>query len=187
MKSCSFFLGLMLVCASQVALADESPVVVSSQESALAVPAAAFAPSPAEVAVEAPAPVVAYQSEVQRGIASWYGPRFHGRRTASGEVYDMHALTAAHPFLPFGTLLRVRNLISGKIVDVRVNDRGPHVARRVIELSKAAAAVRGLHEPGGGTPPVALSILEAVGLEGRASVSKRLARSASRGTSPAHR
>ncbi len=76
---------------------------------------------------------------VEEGIASWYGPRFHGRRTASGEVFDMHRLTAAHPWLPFGTVVRVTNLENGLSVVVRINDRGPFVKGRIIDLSYAAA------------------------------------------------
>ena len=76
---------------------------------------------------------------VEEGIASWYGPKFHGRRTASGEVFDMHRLTAAHPWLPFGTIVKVTNLENGLSVVVRINDRGPFVKGRIIDLSYAAA------------------------------------------------
>jgi rare lipoprotein A len=82
--------------------------------------------------------------EVERGQASWYGPRFHGRRTASGERYDQHAMTAAHKTLPFGTLVRVRSLVTGKEVDVRVTDRGPFVRGRIIDVSRAAAEALGM-------------------------------------------
>jgi rare lipoprotein A len=82
--------------------------------------------------------------EIERGRASWYGPRFHGRRTASGETFNMHDLTAAHKTLPFGTRVRVRNLANGREVAVRINDRGPHVRGRVIDLSRAAAQQIGL-------------------------------------------
>ena len=78
--------------------------------------------------------------EVERGSASWYGPGFHGRRTASGERYDMHALTAAHKTLPFGTMVRVKSLVNGREVLVRITDRGPFARNRVIDLSRAAAA-----------------------------------------------
>lgn len=98
--------------------------------------------------------------ELQRGIASWYGQRFHGRRTASGETYDMHALTAAHPTLPFGTIVRVRSLVNGREVDVRINDRGPHIRRRIIDLSRAAAHALGLLEAGAGVKPVVISLPE---------------------------
>lgn len=81
---------------------------------------------------------------LQRGLASWYGPGFHGRLTANGERYDMHDLTAAHKTLPFGTEVLVRNPRNGKEVVVRINDRGPFVAGRVIDLSKAAAQAVGI-------------------------------------------
>ncbi|WP_367181171.1 septal ring lytic transglycosylase RlpA family protein [uncultured Ramlibacter sp.] len=96
--------------------------------------------------------------EIGRGIASWYGPRFHGRRTASGERFDMHALTAAHPSLPFGTVVRVRSLVNGREVEVRINDRGPHIKQRVIDLSRAAAKSLGLLDSGAGTKPVLISL-----------------------------
>jgi rare lipoprotein A len=96
--------------------------------------------------------------EIGRGIASWYGPRFHGRRTASGERFDMHALTAAHPSLPFGTVVRVRSLVNGREVEVRINDRGPHIQRRVIDLSRAAAKSLGLLDSGAGTKPVLITL-----------------------------
>lgn len=75
----------------------------------------------------------------QRGIASWYGRKFHGKRTASGETYDMYAMTAAHPTLPIPSYVRVRHVASGREVIVRVNDRGPFHANRIIDLSYAAA------------------------------------------------
>jgi len=73
------------------------------------------------------------------GIASWYGKEYHGRNTSNGEVYNMYALTAAHPTLPFHTLVRVTNLENGKGVEVRINDRGPFVEGRVIDLSYTGA------------------------------------------------
>ena len=85
---------------------------------------------------------------MQRGIASWYGPGFHGRRTANGERYDMNALTAAHPSLPFGTLVEVRNARTGRGVTVRINDRGPFAKQRIIDLSFAAAREIGVVERG---------------------------------------
>ncbi|MDR7093321.1 septal ring lytic transglycosylase RlpA family protein [Hydrogenophaga laconesensis] len=88
--------------------------------------------------------------EIARGLASWYGERFHGRRTASGEVFDMNQLTAAHKTLPFGTLVRVRHIGTGKEVTVRINDRGPHVPGRIIDLSRAAASTLGIVQSGVG-------------------------------------
>lgn len=84
----------------------------------------------------------------ERGIASWYGPRFHGRRTACGERYDMNELTAAHPSLPFGTRVGVRNTRTGREVIVRINDRGPFKKNRIIDLSYAAARELGVVGPG---------------------------------------
>jgi rare lipoprotein A len=81
---------------------------------------------------------------VETGIASWYGPNFHGKKTSSGEVYDKEQLTAAHRTLAFGTYLRVLNLDNGSSVVVRVNDRGPFAKNRVIDLSEAAARIIGM-------------------------------------------
>ena len=86
------------------------------------------------------APAKSPGAEIGRGKASWYGPGFHGRRTANGERFDMNDLTAAHRTLPFGTRVRVRNTQNGLEVVVRINDRGPRVRDRIIDLSKAAAA-----------------------------------------------
>ena len=82
------------------------------------------------------------------GIASWYGPTFHGKDSASGEVFDEMAMTAAHPTLPIPSLVRVTNLENGKTVVVRLNDRGPFVDDRLIALSKAAGAALDLHGKG---------------------------------------
>ncbi|HEY6322484.1 MAG TPA: septal ring lytic transglycosylase RlpA family protein, partial [Thermoanaerobaculia bacterium] len=96
-------------------------------------------------------------SPVTRGMASWYGTQFDGRRTANGERYDMHKLTAAHPNLPFGTLVQVTNVENGRQVVVRINDRGPFGRRRVIDLSYAAA--RELRMVGPGTAQVELAVI----------------------------
>src|SRR6266403_2979606 len=94
----------------------------------------------------------------QTGIASWYGPGFHGHATTSGEIYDQDDLTAAHPNLPLGTRCRVTNLDTGRFVDVRINDRGPFVKGRAIDLSYAAARAIGVLGPG--TAPVRIEIVE---------------------------
>ena len=86
----------------------------------------------------------------QRGVASWYGKRFHGQKTASGETYDMYAMTAAHPILPIPSYARVTSVRSGKQVIVRINDRGPFHSGRVIDLSYAAAYRLGLIGTGSG-------------------------------------
>jgi len=85
---------------------------------------------------------------IERGVASWYGPGFHGNRTASGERYDMNAMTAAHPTLPFGTVVEVRNVATGQAARVRINDRGPFAKGRIIDLSRAAAKAVGVFGPG---------------------------------------
>ena len=89
-------------------------------------------------------PSVASEQPVQYGNASWYGKAFHGKKTASGESYDMNEFTGAHRNLPFGTKVKVRNLRNGKEVIVEVNDRGPFIKSRVIDLSRAAAKSIGL-------------------------------------------
>ena len=76
---------------------------------------------------------------LQTGVASWYGPNFHGKATANGEVFNMNDFTAAHRTLPFNTVVQVRNLDNGEYVNVRINDRGPYVDNRVIDLSRRAA------------------------------------------------
>ena len=85
---------------------------------------------------------------VEEGIASWYGIPFDGHRTSSGEVYNMHQRTAAHRTLPFGSVVRVTNLSNGKQTEVRINDRGPFVTNRVIDLSLSAAEAIGMIGPG---------------------------------------
>ena len=82
------------------------------------------------------------------GLASWYGPYFHGRQTATGEIFDQNELTAAHPSLPFGTFLKVTNLLNGKSVVVRVNDRGPYFDNRILDLSNRAARCIGSDDKG---------------------------------------
>nr|WP_144054406.1 septal ring lytic transglycosylase RlpA family protein [Pleurocapsa sp. PCC 7319] len=91
------------------------------------------------------------------GQASWYGPGFHGRLTASGEVYNQNALTAAHPSLGFGTRVKVRNLNNGRSVVLRINDRGPYAQGRVIDVSAAAAQSLGMISSG--VAPVEVTIL----------------------------
>ncbi len=89
-------------------------------------------------------PITDDQPYVERGLASWYGKKFHGRRTASGEPYDMYAMTAAHPTLPIPSYVRVSNPKNGKSVIVRINDRGPFHSTRVIDLSYTAALKLGV-------------------------------------------
>ncbi len=95
----------------------------------------------------------------QQGTASWYGRQFHGRRTSNGEVYDMYGISAAHKTLPFGTVVRVHNLHNDQQLDVRINDRGPFVKNRIIDLSYGAAQKLGVVGPG--TAPVEIVVLAA--------------------------
>jgi rare lipoprotein A len=85
---------------------------------------------------------------IQKGLASWYGSDFHGRRTSNGERYDMHSLTAAHKTLPMDTVLLVKNVENGKKTVVRINDRGPYMGGRIIDLSYTAARALGLMKNG---------------------------------------
>lgn len=167
--------GLLVACASPVPLqegANPAPGSMAagrpsvppptSAAPAPAVPARAGAsattavptegaPTPAEagaVSVAATGVSAAPDQPLARGLASWYGPKFHGRRTASGERYDMHGLTAAHKTLPFGTRVRVRSVQTGKEVVVRINDRGPYKRSRIIDLSLGAITALGLRHRG---------------------------------------
>lgn len=88
------------------------------------------------------------EATTQTGMASWYGPGFQNKKTASGERYDQNAMTAASRTLPLGTRVRVTNLKNEKTVEVTINDRGPYVGDRIIDLSKAAARKLGLLNPG---------------------------------------
>lgn len=115
---------------------------------------------PLEDVIDRPTPPASPQLAVASattGIASWYGPGFHGRRSASGEIFNQNALTAAHRTLPFGTQVRVTNLHTQQQVVVRINDRGPFSHNRVIDLSAAAARAIGLHISGVG--PVRVEVL----------------------------
>lgn len=97
------------------------------------------------------------EGNIQEGIASWYGSDFHGKPTSSKEIYDMHDLTAAHNTLPFGTHVEVTNLNNSKSVTVRINDRGPFVEGRIMDLSYAAA--KSLDMIDSGVVPVRLEVL----------------------------
>ncbi|NEO30134.1 MAG: septal ring lytic transglycosylase RlpA family protein [Symploca sp. SIO3C6] len=111
-----------------------------------------------KVGQRTPIPLKQTRSQM-RGIASWYGPGLHGRRSASGERFNQHAMTAAHRSLPFGTHVRVTNLNNGRSVVVRINDRGPFTRGRVIDLSAAAAGALRMKQAG--TAPVQVEIVRA--------------------------
>ncbi len=120
-----------------------------------------FANSPYEVFGRTYVPVRGAGGFRQRGVASWYGRRYHGQRTSSGETYDMYAMTAAHPTLPIPSYVRVTNVANGKSVVVRVNDRGPFHSDRVIDLSYVAAYKLGYVQAGS-----ALVDIESLAAEG---------------------
>lgn len=132
-KAC---LALLLMIAGAVACSKKKP--------APRVPAAPSAEAP-------------HIGWTERGIASWYGNPYHGRATASGEIYDMEQFTAAHRTLPFGAIVRVASQTNGKRVEVRINDRGPFFDSRVIDLSRAAA--RAINLIGPGTAPVQVELI----------------------------
>lgn len=108
----------------------------------------------------------------QVGIASWYGELFHGRYTANGEIYDMAALSAAHPTLPLPTYARVTNLANGRSIVVRVNDRGPYAHNRIIDLSQRSAQLLGFHNRG--TAPVRVTYVGKASLNGDDSYERRV-------------
>lgn len=106
------------------------------------IPPIAKIPSPPET--EQAPPATSQPTMMETGVASWYGPKFHGKLTASGEVFNQEKFTAAHQTLPWGSRVKVTNLANGKSVDVRINDRGPFGKGRIIDVSRAAARVLGI-------------------------------------------
>ncbi|MGC1453815.1 MAG: septal ring lytic transglycosylase RlpA family protein [Nitrospirota bacterium] len=125
----------------------------------------ALVAAPAEVPVSAPAPVLQPKSKPKNiysetGIAAWYGKDLHGKKTASGEVFDMYGLSAAHRTLPFGTVVNVTNLDNFKSIEVRINDRGPFLKSRFLDLSYGAAKALGFVSLG--TARIRIETLDAV-------------------------
>ena len=119
------------------------------QADALLSRAAATLPPSAPAATVTPASLAPKRTtDLLHGVASWYGGVFNGRKTASGELYDMNAMTACHPTLPFGTVVRVKNLKTKQTVDVRITDRGYLYRGRIIDLSFAAAKKISMIKPG---------------------------------------
>lgn len=116
------------------------------------------------------------------GVASWYGKLFHGRLTANGEVYDMHALTAAHPTLPLPSYVHVTNLENGHDIIVRVNDRGPYAHNRIIDMSREAARVLGFEHRG--TAKVRVRYLGPAPISGDDSYEQKFLRSKYKVTRP---
>lgn len=102
---------------------------------------------------------------VEEGVASWYGQDFHGKRTANGERYDMNAVTAAHPTLPLPSIVKVTNLDNGRVLSVRVNDRGPFHSKRIIDLSRRSAQLLGFYEAGTARVRVEIDAQESLDLK----------------------
>jgi len=120
-------------------------------------------------------PTVVHKGDTFDGVASWYGPDFHGKQTSNGEQYDMYAATAAHKTLPMNTIVRVTNRRNGLQTVVRINDRGPFVANRIIDLSNKAA--RDIDMVGSGTADVHLEVLGFAGKGERSIPSEEMLRS----------
>ena len=154
LRAVAFVAALVLpASASAPALAESgrSDAFTAGFAEIAATRASAFTPAPHAVditAIEPPVEAEPAASAIAGGVASYYGRRFHGRRTASGETFDMHELTAAHRSLPFGSKVRVTNPANGRSVVVRINDRGPFHGGRVIDVSRSAAERLGLIGPG---------------------------------------
>lgn len=141
-------LGIAPLAASSAATPADGAVPL---ETSTAASDAAAAIVPLTEPASAPVEAEPLATPLGSGTASYYGRRFHGRRTASGEPFDMGAMTAAHRSLPFGSLVRVTNPANGRSVTVRINDRGPFARGRVIDVSRAAAEELGLIAPGHAT------------------------------------
>ncbi len=144
-------LALALLCLAVAAMAGCGKRSVSGTQ--VTSPPATTAPSapgtkPYTVMGQTYYPLQSGHGYVEEGVASWYGKDFHGKKTANGEVYDMHGMTAAHKVLPFGTQLRVTNLDNNRTIVVRVNDRGPFVANRIIDLTRTGAEQLDMIGPG---------------------------------------
>jgi rare lipoprotein A len=141
-------------CAHRTTVSTQPPAPVPSSQPVPSGPA----PSPPSGAPPAAELQPAVPGEyVEEGVASWYGNPFVGRHTSNGEIYDMREFTAAHRTLPFGAMVRVTNLANGKQTEIRINDRGPFVANRIIDLSQAAA--QALEMIGPGTAMVRLELI----------------------------
>ena len=126
---------------------------------------------PYEVNGERYEPLLSHRGFVQDGLASWYGADFHGKRTSNGETYDMYALTAAHKTLPLGVYVKARHKRNNREVIVRINDRGPFVKERIIDLSYAAAQRLGITDTG--TAPVHVEALGYLGDDGTGAIAYR--------------
>jgi rare lipoprotein A len=153
-NSIQIWLLVGLSCAALAGMVLTLPMRTVQADALLPRPAATAPPVAPPSSLAPPAA----HRKVLRGFASWYGGVFNGRKTASGETFDMNAMTACHPTLPFGTKVRVENTRNHKSVIVRITDRGILYGRRVIDLSYAAAAKIGMTEAG--VAPVTIEVLQ---------------------------
>lgn len=147
---CLFFLVLLLVACGTPA--NKVKVMETPSQSSLKYTQRAY-----EINGQRYQPILTAEEFTEQGIASWYGKDFHGRKTSNGEIYDMYAMTAAHKTLPMNVYLQVTNLENGRSTVVRVNDRGPFVKSRILDLSYSAANQLGVVGPG--TAPVRIEAL----------------------------
>jgi rare lipoprotein A len=142
-------------------LSDNPPVDEPQHDiPSLESPPAAIIPRSPETQQASPSatlPTPAPATMIETGLASWYGARHHGKRTASGEIFDQNKFTAAHRTLPWGSIVKVTNLDNGKSVEVRINDRGPFKRGRIIDLSRTAARALGMLQSG--VSPVQMELL----------------------------
>lgn len=138
------FIGLFSGCAKDNLFS--APPSKPGEE--LSAPSSSTFPKPYRVFGKWYYPMVSSKGFKQQGIASWYGKEFHGKTTSNGEIYDMYSISAAHKTLPFNTYVRVHNLENNRKIDVRINDRGPFVSGRIIDLSLGAAKELGIVENG---------------------------------------
>jgi rare lipoprotein A len=136
-------LSALLLCGLAAAASNLDAVSPKSGSSSRSIPVKSIRTEKAKVSKAS-----AKSGKVQVGTASWYGKQFHGRQTASGDTYDMFQFTAAHRTLPLGTLVKVTNLRNGKWVVVKVNDSGPYVGHRVMDVSYGAAQMMGFRQRG---------------------------------------
>jgi len=141
-------LAALTGCPGKTTVGGGGPVTTSSPSSGSGSGATPAGVLPYTVMGQTYYPLQSGQGYTEEGIASWYGKDFHGKTTSNGEVYDMYGMTAAHKVLPFGTQLRVTNLDNNKSIVVRVNDRGPFVANRIIDLTKTGAEQLDMIGPG---------------------------------------
>jgi rare lipoprotein A len=144
-------LGITAACSKKKPVLPTPPPAPTIGQPSISPPSLSIPP--------APGPDARAGAVFERGLASWYGRPYHGRRAADGEIYDMETLVAAHRTLPFQTWIRVRNVSNGKTVDVRIMDRGPFIGSRIIDLSHAAAQTIELIGPG--VAEVELSVITA--------------------------